>query len=93
MAGLRIALLGGLEIAGDKSSARSSLTRKARALVAYLVLQGGRGGRLRRNSRKGRIRISVEPGIDLLSGDAQRGPQQVLDLTVDAAQLIAGPAP
>ncbi len=43
MARLRIALLGGLEIASDKSSARSSLTRKARALVAYLVLQGGRG--------------------------------------------------
>ncbi len=43
MAGLRIALLGGLEIAGVKSTARASLTRKARALVAYLALQGGRG--------------------------------------------------
>ena len=43
MAGLRIALLGGLEIAGGEASARTSLTRKARALVAYLALQGDRG--------------------------------------------------
>ena len=43
MAGLRIALLGGLEIAGGKIATRASLTRKTRALVAYLALQGGRG--------------------------------------------------
>ena len=43
MAGLRIALLGGLEIAGGEISARASLTRKTRALVAYLALRGDRG--------------------------------------------------
>ena len=43
MAGLRIALLGGLDITGGEASARASLTRKARALVAYLALQGDRG--------------------------------------------------
>ncbi len=43
MAGLRIALLGGLEIAGGEITARASLTRKTRALVAYLALQGARG--------------------------------------------------
>ncbi len=43
MAGLRIALLGGLEIVGGETTARASLTRKARALVAYLALQDGRG--------------------------------------------------
>ena len=43
MAGLHIALLGGLEIAGGEAMARTSLTRKAKALVAYLALQGGRG--------------------------------------------------
>jgi TolB-like protein/DNA-binding SARP family transcriptional activator/Tfp pilus assembly protein PilF len=43
MAGLRIALLGGLEITGGKIAALASLIRKTRALVAYLVLRGGRG--------------------------------------------------
>ncbi len=43
MAGLRIALLGGLEIAGGEISARASLTRKTRALVAYLALRGDSG--------------------------------------------------
>ncbi len=43
MAGLRIALLGGLEISGGEISARTSLTRKARALVAYLALRGVHG--------------------------------------------------
>jgi TolB-like protein len=43
MAKLHIALLGGLEIAGSEMTARASLTRKARALVAYLALRGGRG--------------------------------------------------
>jgi TolB-like protein/Flp pilus assembly protein TadD len=43
MAGLQIALLGGLEIAGDEKAARASLTRKAKALVAYLALRGARG--------------------------------------------------
>ena len=43
MAGLRIALLGGLEIEDGEISARTSLTRKSRALVAYLALQGARG--------------------------------------------------
>ena len=43
MAGLRIALLGGLQIAGGKETAQASLTRKAKALVAYLALQGARG--------------------------------------------------
>jgi len=43
MAGLRIALLGGLDISGGEASARVSLTRKARALVAYLALRGERG--------------------------------------------------
>ena len=42
MAGLRIALLGGLDISGGEASARASLTRKAQALVAYLALQGDR---------------------------------------------------
>jgi TolB-like protein/DNA-binding SARP family transcriptional activator/Flp pilus assembly protein TadD len=42
MAGLRIALLGGLEIAGE-AAARTTLTRKARALIAYLALRGVRG--------------------------------------------------
>jgi TolB-like protein/Tfp pilus assembly protein PilF len=42
MGGLRIALLGGLDIAGGDSS-KAALTRKARALVAYLALQGARG--------------------------------------------------
>jgi TolB-like protein len=42
MAGLRIALLGGLGITGGEATARASLTRKAKALVAYLALQGGR---------------------------------------------------
>jgi TolB-like protein len=43
MAGLRIALLGGLEIAGGETTDRALLTRKAKALVAYLALQGARG--------------------------------------------------
>jgi TolB-like protein len=43
MAGLLIALLGGLEISGGEMTARASLTRKTRALVAYLALQGARG--------------------------------------------------
>jgi DNA-binding SARP family transcriptional activator len=43
MVGLHIALLGGLEITGGEATARASLTRKAKALVAYLVLQGTRG--------------------------------------------------
>ncbi len=43
MAGLRIALLGGLEIAGGAAAARTTLTRKARALIAYLALRGARG--------------------------------------------------
>jgi len=43
MAGLRIALLGGLGIEEGEISARPSLTRKSRALVAYLALQGARG--------------------------------------------------
>jgi TolB-like protein/Tfp pilus assembly protein PilF len=43
MAGLRIALFGGLEIAGGDAAARASLTRKARALIAYLALRGARG--------------------------------------------------
>jgi TolB-like protein/Flp pilus assembly protein TadD len=42
MTGLCIALLGGLEIAGGGATARASLTRKAKALVAYLALQDGR---------------------------------------------------
>jgi TolB-like protein len=43
MAGLRIALLGGLEIAGGEATGGTSLTRKAKALVAYLALRGARG--------------------------------------------------
>ncbi len=43
MARLHIALLGGLEIAGGEATAKPSLTRKAKALVAYLALQGARG--------------------------------------------------
>ena len=43
MAGLRIALLGGLEIAADVATAGAPLTRKAKALVAYLALRGRRG--------------------------------------------------
>jgi len=43
MAGLRIALLGGLDIAGGETAAGASLTRKPRALVAYLALRGARG--------------------------------------------------
>jgi TolB-like protein/DNA-binding SARP family transcriptional activator len=43
MAGLHIALLGGLEIAGGEATIRTSLTRKAKALVAYLAVQGGGG--------------------------------------------------
>jgi TolB-like protein len=43
MAGLSIMLLGGLEITGGEAAARASLTRKAKALVAYLALRGGRG--------------------------------------------------
>jgi TolB-like protein len=43
MAGLRIALLGGLEIAGGEATDGTSLTRKAKALVAYLALRGARG--------------------------------------------------
>jgi TolB-like protein len=43
MAGLHIALLGGLEIACGEELTRASLTRKARALVAYLALRGDRG--------------------------------------------------
>ncbi|MCH9013752.1 MAG: winged helix-turn-helix domain-containing protein, partial [Proteobacteria bacterium] len=43
MDGLRIALLGGLEISGGAITTRASLTRKTRALVAYLALQGARG--------------------------------------------------
>ena len=43
MTGLHLALLGGLEILGGEVMARASLTRKARALVAYLALRGGRG--------------------------------------------------
>ena len=41
MAGLRIALLGGLEIVGCDNAAGVSLTKKARALLAYLALQRG----------------------------------------------------
>jgi len=43
MTGLRIALLGGLVIAGSEVTAQASLTKKTRALVAYLALQGSRG--------------------------------------------------
>jgi TolB-like protein/DNA-binding SARP family transcriptional activator/Tfp pilus assembly protein PilF len=43
MVGLRIALLGGLEIMGGEITAQASLTRKPRALIAYLALQGERG--------------------------------------------------
>ena len=43
MARLHIALLGGLEIAGGEATAKTSLTRKAKALIAYLALQGARG--------------------------------------------------
>jgi TolB-like protein/Tfp pilus assembly protein PilF len=43
MAGLHIALLGGLEIADGETTIRTSLTRKAKALVAYLALMGARG--------------------------------------------------
>lgn len=43
MAGLSIALLGGLEIAGAEQTADVPLTKKAKALVAYLALQGHRG--------------------------------------------------
>ena len=43
MAGLRIALLGGLEIAGDEIAGHAPLTRKTRALLAFLALQGARG--------------------------------------------------
>jgi len=43
MAGLHIALLGGLEITCGEATAKTSLTRKAKALVAYLALQGARG--------------------------------------------------
>jgi DNA-binding SARP family transcriptional activator len=43
MAQLHIALLGGLEITGSEAMAKASLTRKARALVAYLALRSGRG--------------------------------------------------
>jgi TolB-like protein len=43
MAGLRIALLGGLAVAGDEPTTGASLTRKAKALVAYLAMQGARG--------------------------------------------------
>ncbi len=43
MAGLRIALLGGLEIAAGEALAEASLTRKAKALIAYLALRGTRG--------------------------------------------------
>jgi TolB-like protein/DNA-binding SARP family transcriptional activator len=42
MAQLSIALLGGLEIAGSEATAGAFLTRKAKALVAYLALQGAR---------------------------------------------------
>ena len=43
MAGLRIALLGGLEIAGDEIAGHAPLTRKTRALLAFLALQRARG--------------------------------------------------
>ncbi len=43
MAGLRIALLGGLEIVSGDLTAGATLTRKAKALVAYLAMQGVRG--------------------------------------------------
>jgi TolB-like protein/Tfp pilus assembly protein PilF len=43
MAGLNIALLGGLKIAGGNTSTRAPLTRKTRALIAYLALQDKRG--------------------------------------------------
>ena len=43
MAGLRIALLGGLEIAGGEAKAGAALTRRAKALVAYLAMRGARG--------------------------------------------------
>ena len=43
MAGLHIALLGGLEIAGDETTARTLPTKKTCALVAYLALRRDRG--------------------------------------------------
>ncbi len=43
MARLRIVLLGGLEIAASDAAVGASLTRKAKALVAFLALQGARG--------------------------------------------------
>jgi TolB-like protein/Flp pilus assembly protein TadD len=43
MTKLRLALFGGLEIAGDDAIASAGLTRKSKALVAYLALQGERG--------------------------------------------------
>ena len=43
MAELQVILFGGLEIAGGDAAAGARLTRKAKALIAYLALQGSRG--------------------------------------------------
>lgn len=43
MAELQVTLLGGLEITSGERTAGAALTRKARALVAYLALRGARG--------------------------------------------------
>ena len=43
MTGLQIALFDGLKIAGDEITERTVMTRKTRALVAYLALRGDSG--------------------------------------------------
>ena len=43
MAELQVALFGGLEISSGRARAGARLTRKSKALVAYLALQGERG--------------------------------------------------
>ncbi len=73
MDGLRIALLGGLDISGGEASARASLTRKARALVAYLALRGA-GGQSREkladllwgNSAEEQARANLRQTLSLL---------------------------
>jgi TolB-like protein len=73
MAGLHIALLGGLDITGGEASARASLTRKSRALVAYLALRGA-GGQSREkladllwgNSAEEQARANLRQTLSLL---------------------------
>ena len=76
MGKLRIRLLGGLEITGNCNAGAQVMSRKAKALVAYLVLQHGRmqsreklAAMFWQNSSEGKARTNLRQALSSIRKD------------------------